>query len=442
MLNLQFTALKNGLRAGYPQTFHLLLRVSSDQVEHTSEERLPLNIALVIDKSGSMAGAPLKQAKRAASMILDRLADNDRLAVIAYDQDVEIPVPLTQIRGSRIEMGRAIGSIHEGGMTALFDGWRAAAHELRRSKSDIEMSRIMLLSDGCANVGLTDTGEITQHCALMARSGISTSTYGLGLNFNEILMSQMAEAGHGRPYYGQTAEDLMDPFQEEFELLDALIARNLRVRLTPEPGVRFKVLNLYRQDDDDAYVLPDLARAGEVWALLEIDICDEALVAQEGQSVRILTANMSFQDRDGVSHECEQKSLWLKTISEQTFESLEGDPNVQARLVEIRVSQMQAEAAEAARRGDWSQVDGLIARIRETGQDNAWITASINHLQGYARLRNSSAFAKEAHHKASSMRSRMVSHSESVASWSASDEGERPRYLRRKLEQGRKHKDN
>jgi Ca-activated chloride channel family protein len=441
MLNLKFTALKNGLKAGFPQTFHLLLRISSPQAERPSEKRSPLNIALVIDKSGSMAGEPLNQAKRAASMILDRLADDDRLSVVAYDQNVEVPVPLMQIRGSRREIERAIGSIDVGGTTALYDGWHAGAEELRRTTRDAEISRVMLLSDGCANVGLTDATEITQHCARMANSGITTSTYGLGLHFNEILMSQMAETGHGRPYYGQTAEDLMDPFEEEFELLDALIARNLRLHLTPEPGVRFKVLNLYRQDDNDAYILPDLACAGEVWALLEVDVCDEALVAQRGQSVRVLTAHTSYQDRDGVPYETDQEVLWMQTLGEQEFERLADDQDVQARLVEIRVSQMQAEAAEAARQGNWSHVDELIAKISETGHQNAWITASIRRLQDYAMRRNGSAFSKEAHHKASSMRNRMVSHSESVESWSASAEDELPRYLRRKLERGRRHKD-
>ncbi|MCR9157082.1 MAG: VWA domain-containing protein [Rhodobacteraceae bacterium] len=439
MIDLKFSAEKNGLRAGYPQTFNVLLRISSAESARPAEKRSALNIALVIDKSGSMAGDPLNQAKRAASMVLERLADYDRLSIIAYDQSVEVPVPSMPVRGSRLEIERAIHAIQPGGTTALFDGWNAGAQQLSRTKQKSDISRVMLLSDGCANAGLTDVGEISQFCARMADSGVSTSTYGLGLNFNELLMAQMAEAGQGRPYYGQTADDLMDPFQEEFELFDALVARSLRLKLTPEPGVRFKVLNLYREGSDGSFILPDLAHAGEVWALLEVEVCDEGMVSQVGSSVRLLTARADFKNRDGEYVESDQAILGLDTLNQQDFARLEVNPDVQSRLTEIRASQMQSEAAEAARRGDWQRVDALIAQIRETGQGNAWVVQSIQRLQAYADLRSVSAFAKEADHKAHSMRNRMASMSESAGSWSASEEAMKPRYLRRKLERGRKH---
>jgi hypothetical protein len=102
-----------------------------------------------------------------------------------------------------------------------------------------------LLSDGNANSGLTDGKQIAGQCAELARTGVTTSTYGLGRGFNEELMIDMARHGKGHSYYGSTASDLMDPFREEFALLNATCARNLRLELATSAGVSATPLNDY-----------------------------------------------------------------------------------------------------------------------------------------------------------------------------------------------------
>ena len=116
-------------------------------------------------------------------------------------------------------------------MTNLHGGWFQGAETLAPHTKDDVTSRVILLSDGCANHGLTDPDQIYAQCADLARAGVSTSTYGLGHGFNEELMIGMARHGQGSSYYGQTADDLMDPFREEFELLNALCARRLRLEI-------------------------------------------------------------------------------------------------------------------------------------------------------------------------------------------------------------------
>ena len=100
------------------------------------------------------------------------------------------------------------------------------------------LSRVLLLSDGGANHGLSDPEEIANRVAAMAQAGVSTSTYGLGGHFNEHLMIGMGRAGRGNHYYGATAEDLEDPFREEFDLLRALHTRSLRLHLQAPEGVK------------------------------------------------------------------------------------------------------------------------------------------------------------------------------------------------------------
>ena len=117
----------------------------------------------------------------------------------------------------------------------------------------------------------------------MAEAGVATSTYGLSEHFNENLMAGMASAGKGRAHYGQTAEDLIDPFQEEFDLLEALLLRRM---ITPyaRKGVSFEVLNGYSQDNEGRFILPDLALGADVWALLKIKINSELCAKTVGKN--------------------------------------------------------------------------------------------------------------------------------------------------------------
>ena len=123
----------------------------------------------------------------------------------------------------------AINNIYEGGMTNIHKGWILGAEQVALKKSIKSINRVLLLSDGNANEGITDTQVLKEQCSRLADTSITTSTYGLGNSFNEELMISMASAGQGHSYYGQTSEDLMDPFNEEFETLLNTVATDIKV---------------------------------------------------------------------------------------------------------------------------------------------------------------------------------------------------------------------
>ena len=153
------------------------------------------------------------------------------LAVVLYDDQVQVPVALRP-GGDPAAIRLALSGVESGGCTALFDGWEAGAKILEGGAAG-SLSRVLLLSDGQANRGLCSQAEIEKHCADWAARGVSTTTVGLGRNFNEDLMIGMARAGCGQQYYGQRAEDLHDGFDEELALLQSLYLRKVRVKLVP-----------------------------------------------------------------------------------------------------------------------------------------------------------------------------------------------------------------
>ena len=436
MINLEFTPEKNGIVAGVENTFEVLLRASSDQEQPNGKnKKLPLNLSVVIDRSGSMSGEPLDEAKKCAMMLVDRMSSNDQLSVVTYDSNASVVFPTTKV--SRKDLLKTeISRIRSGGTTALYDGWSVGAEQVAQNAGGNYLSRVLLLSDGQANSGLTDEETISSHCQTMAENGVTTSTYGLSEHFNENLMTAMARSGQGQAHYGQTADDLMDPFQEEFDLLEAILGRRLRLRIMPEVGVSFELLNGYAQDQEGRFILPDLAYEADVWALMKVkinrDLCEQPIHS----SIKILTATLDFLDLNGNEKRTEQCTLGIELLSQGAHSRLTVEETVKQRSIELRAATLQEQAQIEARRGNWAKVDQIMEDLETLGTDHEWIKVSIQRLKAYSKNRERESFSKEARYKSTKMRSRNVSRDE--ASWNMSDEMARPSYLRRKLEQGKK----
>lgn len=158
-----------------------------------ADAREPLRLALVVDRSGSMAGRKLEVAKRCASWLVARLDPRDELALVDYDDEVRLLAPLAP---PGVEHRAAIGRIHAGGSTNLSGGWLKGVEALGRTNG-AGPRKALLLSDGLANVGITEPGVLTALAARVSEEGIGTTTIGFGEDFDEELMTALAEAGGG-----------------------------------------------------------------------------------------------------------------------------------------------------------------------------------------------------------------------------------------------------
>lgn len=427
---LSLTPRRAAVLAGFDSTVDVLVRIGApDRAPDRSLARTPLHLALVIDRSGSMGGAPLNEAKQAAAFVIDGLSAGDRASLVTYDAQVETRVPLIDAT-DRETFRRAIAAIQPGGTTNLHGGWFAGAETLAPAVSPATVSRVILLSDGCANSGLVDPAAIQRQCAELATAGVTTSTYGLGRNFNEDLMIAMARSGQGNNYYGQSAQDLMDPFREEFALLNALCARRVELRLMVGPGVRAQVLNDYPTTVDGAVQLPDLAYGGEAWALVRLTV---AARPQGAEPAVLLSAALRYSDMDSAPQALAPVTLSLPAVPAAAYGAVAEDALVTRRSVELEAAQLQLQARQAALRNDWGLVDELLLRAKALSAENTWLLGVVEELQRLAARRDEMLFAKEAVYSSHRMATRLASPEEGDA---PSSEG--PAYLRRKTAQGRR----
>ena len=201
------------------------------------EQRAPINVALVLDKSGSMSGEKIAKAREAAINAVDRLRSDDIVSVITYDTTVTVLVPATKLTDKEY-VKQAIRGIGADGNTALFAGVSKGAAEIRKFLDVERVNRVILLSDGLANRGPSSPADLASLGASLKKEGISVSTLGLGLDYNEDLMVQLASRSGGNHQFIQRATELADVFNREFDDVMSVVAQNVKVKITIPEGIR------------------------------------------------------------------------------------------------------------------------------------------------------------------------------------------------------------
>lgn len=222
----------------------------------------PINMALVVDRSGSMAGPKLENARAAARRLVDGLREGDRLAIVTYGSDVTVLVPSTVINETtRASLRRAIDHIEDRGGTYLSGGFERGRDLVLANEISGMVSRMILISDGQANEGITSPFQLASLARSARDRGVHVTTMGVGLDFNEDVMTAMAEHGGGHYYFIEDATSMAAIFSRELSTLTAAVASRAQVTITLAQGVQLEELYGYafKQTGDKVVVeLPDV----------------------------------------------------------------------------------------------------------------------------------------------------------------------------------------
>lgn len=274
-----------------------IVKVSLDGMRMPARHRAPVNLALVIDRSGSMSGAKIDRARQAAIEAVRRLGPDDRVAIIVYNNHAHTLVPSQRVGDAR-GLERTIESISTGGGTNLYGGLEVGALEIRRYIEDNYVHRVILLSDGLANVGPSSPRELARFGGELVRQGISVSTIGVGIDFNEDLMTRLANRSDGNTYFVEHSRDLARIFQKELGDVLNVVARRVIVEVKFPEGVRPRRLvgRDGRVDDQRVVVeLNQLYGGSEKFALIEVEIDP----GKAGTGRNLATAMVEYDDLSG-----------------------------------------------------------------------------------------------------------------------------------------------
>ena len=281
------------LAAGELQRLHV--RVGIKGVQHGGEKaRAPMNVALVIDRSGSMQGKRIEEARRAAQMAVDRLSSNDIVSVVSYDDRVEVEVPATKAT-DRAAIKERIGRLTPRGSTAIWAGMQAGAAEVRKFKSSDRVNRIILLSDGLANVGPSQPVEFAGLGRQLASEGITVSTLGLGLGYNEDLMAKLASAADGAHAFVQEPADIAQFLTRDFDDALGVVAQDVEIIFTLAPGAK-PLRSLGREAKIDGqrivYKVGQIIAGAEQVLIAELEMAGSATAA----TGKLISVDVSYKD--------------------------------------------------------------------------------------------------------------------------------------------------
>jgi Ca-activated chloride channel family protein len=326
-------------------------------------ERPPVNLSLVLDRSGSMSGEKIEQAIQAAEVAVGRLGERDRVSIIIYDDQVDTIVASQHATREGIAaMKRALRKVTARGNTAIYAGLNQATAELRRHQDNGYINRMILLSDGLANHGPSKVADFRALGRALAGEDIVISTIGLGLGFNEDIMTTLAEAGQGNTYFVENADELPRIFAGE--LGDALnvAATNIEIIVRPRGGARI-IKSIGREvelDGDFArFRMPQVYSGMEKLALLEI----RAPKGRAGAVEDLIEVEVNYTPAGESRSRSQQVSVPITytDVAERVVAAARKD--VAKNVVGNRVAEAKEEAIAFADAGDRDQAASRLRSV-------------------------------------------------------------------------------
>ena len=347
--------------AGASVREHLLLEARAGMSR--AGARLPLNISLVLDRSGSMEGEPLEYAKRACAYVVDLLEPDDILSVITFEENADIIMPARRV-ANKVLVKDYINRITTGNTTNLYEGLLTACTQVASVKTANTLNRVLLLTDGEPTAGTRDFASIVGQVAEQKSRGITVTALGFGPDYNEELMAGIARRSGGNYYYIARPELIPEVFRRELDTLMKITARNLRLRLALARGV--SVRQVYGQQPvlgprSAEATLIDVEQATGVSSLWELE-----MTPRPTGTYRVAVAELLYDDALTGRPEKISTDVVLEFTSDRLKAEAGTDPRVQAEI----------EVARAAR-----SLDKTVMGMRTQQLDRTQVMGELNRTK-------------------------------------------------------------
>ena len=398
-----------------------LIRASGRSVRHVAvtlvapvsdrdKERPPVDVAFVLDRSGSMAGEKIELARDATLQGIAMLRPTDRFAVVAYDNQIDVVVPLMPAHPeARAAAEPLLRQIDSRGSTDLGGGWLSGCQQVAEAIGHSNGARCLLLSDGHANVGITATADLERHARELQQRGVVTSTFGVGVDFDERLMSGMARAGGGHGYFIQHARQIGDLLTSELAESLEVVARGASLSIHAPQGATVEVLTDFdaRQEGDTTTVrLGNLVSGQSITIVLEVTLPEGI----EGEQA-VLGIRAGAEEGALDASLVEVRWTWA---SHERNDAQPRDTAVDLIVANLYAARTRRDALELNRRGDYRGARRLFERVAERINRYAGASTELRDLAGSLRAEArqferemDSTSMKEAHYSSlAAMRSR------------------------------------
>ncbi len=336
----------------------LVLNLSIKGNEYIVKERPPMNLVLVLDRSGSMSErGKLEYAKKAANEIISSLSPNDRLGIVAYSTNVELLFPIQILEDKRIARN-VVNSLYPTNSTNLSGGLIKGINQIESVLNKDYLNRVVLLSDGLANAGITNISQINKISRRASENGISITTMGLGANYDETMLTSIAEYGAGNYYFIESPTQIASIFNKEFGQLVRTVAKNPRIKLHLGPGVKIKNVSGYKyfEKDGNIEIYPgDLFGGQERNILIRLDV-----PTNQVGSNKLAKVSLEFDDIANRKSVSLSKDLDYKVTKAKALVLKNENKEISARASSVDIA---SEFYRAARLYEDGKLDEAMAEV-------------------------------------------------------------------------------
>lgn len=326
--------------------------------------RSPVNLALVIDRSGSMSGFKLNQAKAAARQLISQLGAADRLAIVHYGSDVKSLDGMLATPANKERMLTYVDGIWDDGGTNIAAGLTTGRDVLLTAKNEFKVNRLVLISDGQPTEGIVETDGLTAIVRELRGYGVSLSSIGVGDDFNELLMQAFAEVGAGAYAYLQDASQLAAIFQKDLNAASTQVARDVSLTFRVPKGAQLQRVLGYsqvtRRLDGDAELvtvtLPDFAASQQERVVAHFTVDG----VRAGDSIDVSGLDLSYQDLLGDGRAHGEARLAAMTTDQVQVVMDNRDKDAFVFATRARAADNAAKAAESIEQGNKEEARRLL----------------------------------------------------------------------------------
>ncbi|MGP1386281.1 MAG: vWA domain-containing protein [Thainema sp.] len=371
---LSILPMHGAIASGRSVTLDILVTIEPPVIERTSD-RPPLNLGFVLDRSGSMVGSKIDYARKAVAYAVEQLLPSDRLSLTLFDTHVHTEIPST-LATDKHRLLDTIQRIRTGSSTALHAGWVNGGMQVSQYLNPEHLNRVILLSDGLANVGETNPDAIANDVHGLMQRGVTTTALGIGADYDENLLEAMARSGDGNFFHIDSPDQLPDIFETELQGLVGTVGQSVTLSLMPLAGATVQdVLNDLEKTPDGALKLPNLTVGNPLKVLLRLQI--PALA--EGASV--LQVKLEWQAPEAAERQSLEGELHLMVVSPERMSDFPANPDVQGQVALLMAARARQEAVQRANTGDYI---GAASVLRQSAQPLCAVPASADGAANFA----------------------------------------------------------
>ncbi len=362
----------------------LLIEITGAQ---TATGRAPLNLCLVIDRSGSMEGTPLEYVKRACSYVVDLLSEQDVLSIVTFEETVEVLMPPRKIVNKQL-VKEHLNRLTPGNTTNLYDGLVLGVQQVTSVNLPGYQSHLMLFTDGEPTVGIKDFSTIVGAAARAKEHQFHITALGFGPDYNEELLAGIARRSGGQYYYIDRPERIPEIFQQELQRLMTVVARNLKLEVQLARWVQVRQAfggELHLCGRTAELSLVDVERGSQLTPVLELEFPNHP-----AGTYRIARLKLTYEDNLTGRTETLTGEAVLEFVTDPARANVPQDPRVANELQLAVTSRALEKTIMGMRTQQLSQMQALqeLERTRalliQQGrlQEAQEVTQAIRALQG------------------------------------------------------------